>query len=118
MISQFAALSGIIILHPLADFILQREKVAVGKHGLNLLMIEHLLFYHLGVLLPLALYFGLSFRLLVALALNLVSHWTIDAGRVYLKKIKPDYFENNFWSLLGLDQSLHFLTHTLVLFLV
>lgn len=94
--------------HLITDFLLQGWGIGPHKYGLNRYMLAHLGITAIGIILPLVFFHLALARILLALAIILLSHLAIDVVRPYLHRrwhITPD--NGLFWQLLGIDQILH-----------
>lgn len=109
------------IKHFLCDYIFQ-GKYMLGKfkdHGWFLPLLSHVLVHVLGTALIIAIYafyIGTSWKaFFILIALDAVVHFTMDRIKVVASK-QYTVQDKEFWWWLGYDQSLHHLTHYVIIF--
>lgn len=96
----------LVILHFVGDFMLQGDRVALNKRGVNAEMIQHGIIC--ATLFALPLYRSPAINLIYGTLFIFFTHVVIDAIRVEIgKKYKLNPNSHNFWALLGIDQILH-----------
>lgn len=88
-------------LHFVADFVLQSDRVAVGKSGSNKILAEHVLIYSLPFI-----WLGGGF-----VAVNAVAHFATDyiSSRV-TSRLWKEQKRHWFFVVIGVDQAIHLST--------
>lgn len=88
-------------LHFVADFVLQSDRVAVGKSGSNKILVEHVLIYSLPFV-----WFGWQF-----VAVNAVAHFATDyvTSRI-TSRLWKEQRRHGFFVVIGADQAIHLST--------
>ena len=118
--NQFFAFALAVILHPIADFVLQGHRIGYKKRGLNIEMWEHIFSHQALLLIPFLSYFKLSLSLVLAIIFYLSSHLLIDNLKILIserQKVKgPE--DSRFWKLLGFDQMFHMIALFLIFWLL
>lgn len=118
--SRFFAFAISVIFHPIFDFIFQGDRIGYKKRGLNEEMWEHVSRHQIPLLIPFIGYFKLTQSLILAIIFYLSSHLLIDNLKILINeklKVKGPG-ESRFWSLLGLDQTLHMMALFLIFWLL
>ena len=92
----------LLVLHWVADFVLQSDRVAQNKSKSNLVLLEHITIYSL----PFILFFGPVFAIVNAIIHGLVDYYTSRLT----SKLWADGQVHNFFVVIGFDQLLHIST--------
>jgi hypothetical protein len=107
-----AALVIFLFKHLIADFLLQTPWMANGKeqpHGWFAPLLAHVAVHTVATALIFAI---LAPAYVWMAAVDFVVHFTIDRGKGLLNRLfDTDPTKTAFWWLLGIDQTLHHLTH-------
>lgn len=96
----FTEIFSIILVHFIADFLLQSEKMATNKnHSINWLTI------HVAIYTFCFLVFGFKFAII-----NGIAHWVTDyITSKWCTKLYKAGRIRSFFKVIGLDQTLHFI---------
>ncbi len=107
-----AALVIFLVKHLVADFFLQTSWMASGKeqpHGWFLPLLAHVMVHTVATALIFA---ALAPAYIFMAAIDFVVHFTIDRAKGLLNRFfDADTSKAGYWWLLGIDQTLHHLTH-------
>lgn len=106
----------IVIIHWIADFILQDEKWALGKRKSVIPLIKHTITYSLAWFVPVYIITGNFVNSLIFVAITLIFHTITDyfTSKIVGKKFDNGHYGSSIpntggFSMIGLDQVFHYI---------